>query len=176
MFRKISQKKTFWRRVCLAVLVLLLSVLQNGRGLFPEIFGARALLLIPAVTAIAMYERNIAGMFYGLFAGMLWDIFAAGNNFNAIFLFALGFGCSTLINTIMRNNSVTHALLSSAAGFVYCLGYWLYHYVVMAQSGAVLSLFRYFIPCVIYTALLSPVIFMIVRAVEMKFKKEELYV
>ena len=154
MFRKISQKKTFWRRVCLAVLVLLLSVLQNGRGLFPEIFGARALLLIPAVTAIAMYERNIAG----------------------IFLFALGFGCSTLINTIMRNNIVTHALLSSAASFVYCLGYWLYHYVVMAQSGAVLSLFRYFIPCVIYTALLSPVIFMIVRAIEMKFKKEELYV
>ena len=173
MTYKTQKNKIIFRRVWLAVVVLLLSVIQNGQGLFPQIFGARALILIPTVVAISMYERDIAGMFFGLFAGALWDIFAGGNNFNAIFLFVIGFACGSLINTLMRNNIVTHFLLSSVTSFLYILGYWLYHYVFINMDKAALMLVKYFVPTAIYTIILSPVIFLIIRAIERKFRVDE---
>ncbi len=157
-------------RVWLAVVVLLFSVLQNGLGTFPKIFGARALLLIPLVTAIAMYERDIAGMLYGLFAGALWDIFASGNNFNAIYLLVVGFVCGSLINTIMRNNIVTHFMLSAIATLLYSLGYWGYHFIFGGLDKTILILFKFYLPSTIYTILLTPLIFLIVRAIEQKYK------
>ena len=53
-----QNKKLIFRRICLALILLLVSVLQNTDGLFPQIFGVRALLLIPFVVCIAMYERD----------------------------------------------------------------------------------------------------------------------
>ena len=165
-----QRKKIFFRRAWLAVVVLVLSVLQNTDGWFPQIFGARALLLIPVTAVISMYEKDIAGMFYGLFAGALWDICAGGNNFNTIYLFVVGYACGVLINTIMRNNFVTHLLLSGVATSLYCFVYWLWHYVIAGTDRAFFILFRYYFPTTIYTIVLSPFIFFLVRFVEKKYR------
>lgn len=140
--------------------------MQNTDGFFPQIFGVRALLLIPAVVCTAMFERDIVGMLFGLFAGMLWDITASGNNFNALYLLAVGFICGTLINTVMRNNVVTASLLSVGFIIIYSLGYWLFQYVFASIDGAAHVLVRYYLPGILYTAILVPIIFIIVRAVE----------
>lgn len=160
------------RRVSLALILLLLSVLQNTDGYFPQIFGVRALLLIPAVVCISMYERDIPGMLFGLGAGALWDIFAAGGSFNAFFLLTAGFICGTLINTIMRNNVVTATLLSAVWTLIYNLGYWLFHYVFSSLGSEAYMLLRYYLPSVLYTVVLTPIIFIIIRAVEKKYTIE----
>lgn len=157
----------------LALIILTLSVMQNTDGFFPQIFGVRALLLIPAVVCVAMFERDIAGMIFGLFAGALWDIVASGNNFNALYLLAAGFICGTLINTVMRNNVVTASILSVIFILVYSLGYWLFHYVFASIDGAAHALVRYYLPGALYTAVFAPVIFIMVRAVEKKFSIEQ---
>ena len=166
------RKILIFRRVSLALILLLLSLLQNTDGYFPQIFGVRALLLIPAVVCISMYERDLPGMFFGLFAGALWDVFAGGGSFNAFFLLSAGFLCGTLINTIMRNNVVTATLLSAIWSLIYNLGYWLFHYVFTSFDSAGFMLLRYYIPSLIYTVALTPLIFIIVRAVEKKFSIE----
>lgn len=166
------RKILIFRRVSLALILLLLSLLQNTDGYFPQIFGVRALLLIPAVVCISMYERDLPGMLFGLFAGALWDVFASGGSFNAFFLLATGFLCGTLINTIMRNNVVTATLLSAIWSLIYSLGYWLFHYVFTSLDSAAFMLLRYYLPSFIYTVVLTPVIFIIVRAVEKKFSIE----
>ena len=124
-----QRKKLITRRLCLALILLLLSVLQNTDGFFPQIFGVRALILIPAVVCMAMYERDIWGMLLGLFAGALWDITASGASFNALYLLTVGFVCGTLINTIMRNNVVTAMILSTLATLIYNIGYWAVSFV-----------------------------------------------
>lgn len=161
------------RRAILALIILTLSVLQNTDGFFPQIFGVRALLLIPAVVCIAMFERDIPGMFFGLFAGALWDVFASGNNFNALYLLIVGFACGTLINTVMRNNVVTASLLSAAFILLYSVGYWLFHFVLAGIDSAAHMLIRYYLPGVLYTLAFAPVIFTIVRAVEKKYSPEQ---
>lgn len=167
-----NRKKLIMRRICLALILLPVSVIQNTDGFFPQIFGVRALLLIPFVVCISMFERDIVGMFLGLFAGALWDIFASGASFNALFLTAVGFICGTLINTIMRNNVVTAFILSTAATVIYNICYWLFHYVFGGLDSAAYMLLRYYLPSIAYTVILVPLVFIIIRFVEKKFIEE----
>ncbi len=168
-----SQKKNIiFRRLSLALILLLLSVLQNTDGFFPQIFGIRALLLIPAVVCMAMYERDIWGMMLGLFAGALWDVYSSGASFNALFLLTAGFICGTLINTIMRNNIVTASILTFIFSSVYSVFYWLFNFVFTKLDSAFFMLWRYYLPSIVYTTALIPIIFITVRAVEKKFTEE----
>ncbi|MBQ2972886.1 MAG: rod shape-determining protein MreD [Clostridia bacterium] len=166
------RKKLILRRICLALILLLISVIQNTDGFFPQIFGVRALLLIPFVVCISMFERDIVGLLLGLFAGALWDIFASGGSFNALFLTAVGFICGTLINTIMRNNVVTAFILSFISTVIYNICYWLFHYIFDGLDSAAYMLLRYYLPSIAYTVVLVPLIFIIVRSVEKKFSEE----
>ena len=159
MALQINRKNTIIRRACLAAAVIVFAVLQNTPGWFPRIAGVRALILIPLVTAIAMTEREKSGILYGLLAGALWDTVARGNSFNAIFLVIAGFVCGTLINTVMRNNFVTHLLLTGAALVIYNLGYWLWHYVFVGLAGSFSALITYYLPCAVYTAVFAPPIY-----------------
>lgn len=165
-----QKKNIILRRVWLAAAVLVFSVLQNTDGWFPQLGGARALLLIPLVTAISMFERDTGGILYGLFAGALWDSCAGGNNFNMIFFVIVGFACGTLIKTIMRNNFMTHLLLTGVTTLLYCLGYWLWHYIFGGLDESVLALVEYFLPTAIYTVALSPLIFFAVMAIERHYR------
>ena len=167
-----QRKKLITRRLCLALILLLLSVLQNTDGFFPQIFGVRALILIPAVVCMAMYERDIWGMLLGRFAGALWDITASGASFNALYLLTVGFVCGTLINTIMRNNVVTAMILSTLATLIYNIGYWAVSFVGGGMDNAGFILIRYYLPSILYTMLFIPLTFITVRAVEKKFAVE----
>jgi len=169
----VSKKNIIKRRAWLAVILLIFAVLQNTAGLFPQIFGARAFILIPLITAIAMYERDIPGMLYGLFAGALWDVVAGGGDLNAIFLVTVGFICGTLINTIMRNNFATHLLLTAFTVLIYVTCYWLYHFVFMGLDRAFLTYISFYIPSAVYTLVLSTPIFFIVMAIENHFRESE---
>ncbi len=161
-----------FRRLSLAMIILLISVLQNTDGFFPQVFGIRALLLIPAVVCIAMYERDIWGMMLGLFAGALWDVFASGASYNALFLLTAGFICGTLINTIMRNNIVTASILTFIFSTLYHLGYWLFNFVISDLDSAAFMLLRYYLPGIAYTTVFVPIIFIMTRSVEKKFTEE----
>ena len=167
-----QNKKLIFRRLCLALILLLLSVLQNTNGLFPQIFGVRALLLIPAVVCIAMFERDVFGMIFGLYAGALWDVFPSGASYNALFLLTVGFICGTLINTIMRNNVVTAGILSFTAITLYNIIYWLFNFVFSGLDSAAFMLWRYYLPSILYTAVFIPVMFIIIRSVEKHFSVE----
>ena len=166
------RKKLILRRICLALILLLLSVLQNTDGFFPQIFGVRALLLIPCVVCIAMYERDIFGMVLGLFAGALWDIFSSGASFNALFLTAVGFICGTLINTIMRNNVVTATILSALSAIIYNTCYWAFTYLFGGLDSAGFMFLRYYLPSIVYTAALTPLFFFTIRFIYKKFTEK----
>ena len=170
MAKRIFTDKVIIRRAVLAAAVLLFSILQNTPGWFPQLAGVRALIIIPLVTSIAMYERDTAGMLYGLFAGALWDITARGNSFNAIFFLITGFVCGGLINTVMRCNFITHLLLTAAATVIYNTGYWLWHYVFAGLDMKITMLLRFYIPGMVYTLLLSPVVFWLVMLLERKLR------
>lgn len=165
-----ENKNIYIRRLIFAVIILIISTLQNTSGLFPVIFGVRAMLLIPAVVCISMYEREIPGIFFGLFAGILWDSFSSGiNSFNAIMLTIFGFICGALIGYIMRNNIVTALILTASSVTVYNTVYWLFAYVFKSYSGAGRVYLTFYLPSCLYTIILMPVFYYLTRFIVKKF-------
>ncbi len=119
-----STKILFVRRTVFVLLILAVHILQNTRGLFPEIFGVKANPLIPLVICIGMFEREIAGAVLGMLAGILWDsVSPMGDGYNALLLMLAGAAAGLLIDYLMRNNLMTALLLSGFACLIYSVFY-----------------------------------------------------
>lgn len=169
MSLRVENKNIYIRRALYAGVILIAATLQNTQGLFPELFGVRAMLLIPVVVCIGMHERDIAGLFFGLFAGMLWDAFAAGPpSFNAILLTAAGYFCGFLIGSIMRNNIMTALLLGVICAFIYSTLYWLFAFVFKGYDNVFGVYLKFYLPSVLYTVVLLPAFYYIVRIIKLK--------
>jgi len=168
---KKENKNIYLRRLILGATILVTAMIQNTAGLFPDFFGARALLLIPATICIAMFEREVSGLFFGLFAGALWDMCSsAAWSYNAILLTIFAFACGALIKYIMRNHLVCAFLLCGISTLIYCLLSWFITYVFNGYSTAIKVLLEFYIPSAVYTIVFVPVYYFFVRFISKKFR------
>ncbi len=159
-----DNKKTYIRKACYAAGLVVVALLQNTEGLLPSFFGIRAFVLIPALVSIAMFERELSGMFFGVFAGLLWDVSSAsGGHFQAIMMTAIGFICGSLITYLMRNNLITGILLSAGSLVVHSLLCWLKDYIFSGNFDGAYKLLTFYIPSCIYTMLFFPLFYFLVR-------------
>ncbi|MCL2507781.1 MAG: hypothetical protein FWF05_01255 [Oscillospiraceae bacterium] len=161
----IENKRVLIRRLAFGAGLVAVAAIQNTQGLLLSVFGIRAMPLIPAVVCVAMFERELSGVLYGLFAGLLWDMCSvSGGSFNAILLSAIGFACGALITHLMRNNLVTALLLGSGAAMIHQFAYWARVYVFEQRMDGALSLFTFYIPSCVYTLMWLPGFYFLVRA------------
>lgn len=168
--QEFENKNIYIRRLCLAGLVLVTALLQNTEGLLPSPLGFRAMPLIPAVVCVAMYERELSGMFFGAFAGLLWDGAArTGTNLNAFLLTILAFVCGCLITHLMRNNILTALLLGGSATALFLLFYFFKDFVVCGRLDGAYKLLTFYIPSTVYTVLFLPILYYAVLRIERKF-------
>lgn len=163
MKRKINE--TWIRRSLFVLLLLLVFVLQSTDGLLPAVFGVRPLLLIPAVICIGMFEREVAGLLFGLFAGLLWDTLHLTHNYHAVALTILGFACGVLAHKLLRNNIMTVTLLNLICTTLYCGVHWLVH----SGPTYVGVLYKTYLPTLVYTLLLGTALYYLVRFLSRRF-------
>jgi len=78
------------------------------------------------------------------------------------------FGIGALIGTVMRNNLVTALLLTASAGVAYNTVYWFFAFVLKSYDGAMQAYLTFYLPSVLYTVLLMPMFYFIVKAVKNK--------
>lgn len=168
--QEFENKNIYIRRLCLAAVVLLTALLQNTDGLLPSPLGFRAMPLIPAVVCISMFERELPGMFFGVFAGLLWDSAArTGTNLHAILLTVLAFVCGCLITHLMRNNILTALLLGGSATAVFLLFCFFKEFIFSGRIDGAYKLLTFYIPSAVYTVLFLPLLYYIVHRIEKKF-------
>ena len=157
------------RRIKLAVVILITFLFQNTAGLFPRPWGVPAMLLVPAVVCAGMFEREIWGMIFGLFAGVLLDAFSAETLcFHSVALTLIGFLSGLLVTRLMRNNLKTGILLSVIALTLYCSAYFVFCIWKDAKENAWYIYSNIYLASVIYTAFFIPVFYLIIRAVSKK--------
>ena len=103
--------------------LLLLFMVQETPGLLPHIFGARPVLLFPAVITIALFETELPALFFGVGGGLLCDFGLSGTlGFHALVLGVLCFFISLLVRVYLQNNLATAALTGIVAiGLTVCL-------------------------------------------------------
>lgn len=164
-------KKTVERRAILAALTVLTFLFQNTGGLFPAPFGINAMLLIPLTICIAMFEREFAGIFFGLASGVMLDAFSSQSVFfNSLFFTIIGFGAGALITYLMRNNLLCATIMTSASALVYTTILFIINIDLSAIDKPFLVFLRYYFFSALYTVIITPLYYFLVRAVSKQFK------
>ncbi len=164
---ELTKRQKIKKYVFYCLIITAANLFQNTAGLFPEIAGARCFFLLPASVFLSVGENEKSGAFLGLFAGLLWDLSSGVHmGFNCIFLMIICFLTSALTSYIARDTFITNILLSSFVTILYCLIYWLCFIIIKDVDGAEMTLFSFYIPCMIYTAVISLLLWLITTPIK----------
>lgn len=146
--------------------IFIFFMLQQTPGLFPEIFGARPVLLIPVAVMIAMFEPQMPAVAFGVVSGLMMDFgFGGILGINALILTFLCYAVSTISQTILRVNLGTAIITAVWTTAIVVLLGWLFQYVLRGYTAPVYALTSRYFPRFCYTVLLSPLIFLINKGV-----------
>ena len=157
------------RRIILTAAGLAIFLVWNTDGLFPKPWGIPAMLMVPVVISIGMFERETAGMFFGLFAGMLIDTFSSETVcFHSVMLTAAGYFSGVLITRLLRNNLKTCLLLNMVFLFVYNTLFYIINYHRTVDDFIPYAYSDVYVASVFYTMVFVPFVYWIIRAI---FKK-----
>ena len=132
-----------------------------------------AMLSVPLVISIGMFERETYGMLFGLMSGALLDAFSSQSVcYHSIMLTLAGFVSGVLVTRLLRNNLKTCLLMCTIFLFVYNSLYYLIFYYKASAGAADYVYFDTYLPSVIYTSFFIPVFYWILRAIVKKFRTE----
>ena len=166
----VQAKTKVKRYVVYAVILLLAHILQNSLPIFPEILAVRPVLLISAAVCISMFEGELVGAIAGLVAGALWDtVTATADGYNAFYLMVACAVCGVMLRIFMRNNIITYIMMNTGVTMVYFLSYVLFFITARGIDGGTEMLLRYYLPMGVYSLLLTPLWYVIIRAANRKF-------
>ncbi len=154
------------RRGIFVLFLLIAHILQNTAGFSPSFFGVHVWFLLTLTVCLGLFEREVAGAAYGLFAGALWDTVSPLNDgFYALLFAVVGAACGILINTLMRNNLRTALLLNTLAHLLYIALYTVFFVLAQGIGNAGWLFLRYLLPSAAISILFTPFAYLAVRAV-----------
>lgn len=166
-FFESEKGRRFVERAIFAFLVLLTALFQNTRGALPTFASARAMPLLVLVAVLGLFERSLAGLFFGAFAGALWDMASADTDgFFTVLLCAVGFFSGVLSSFLLRNNIFSALLLSGASTALCLLLHWFGFVYVKGYDPTARLLTGNYLPSCIYTVLFTFICYYLVRGVK----------
>lgn len=125
------------RHILLVVIVFAATLLQNTAGGILSQYNAGCFLLIPLSVSIAMFEKEISGMFFGLLTGILWDISSpVTDGVFALFFTLTAFTCGLLTHYIFRNSLKAAAVFTTAEFVLFCGVSLIFNCILKDASGA----------------------------------------
>lgn len=153
--------------------LLVLFMLQETPGLLPSIFGARPVLLFPAVVAIAMLESEVPALLFGVVGGLFCDFGLSGMlGFHALVLGVLCFFISLVIRTYLQNNMATAILTGVWSIGLVVLAQWFFLYFFQYSYPAY-ALTHHYLPKYFYTLLFLPLLYLLNRGLSQALGAQE---
>ncbi len=153
-----------------ALLLIGAHIFQNSLPIFPEIAGVRPTLLISVAVCIAMFEGEVVGAVAGFFAGALWDtVTVTADGYNALYLMVMCAVCGVLLRIFMRNNLITFTIMNTSITVFYFVTYVLFFIRARGIDGGAVLFARFYAPMALYSLLLTPIWYFIIRAINRKF-------
>ena len=153
--------------------LLVLFMLQETPGLLPSIFGARPVLLFPAVVAIAMLEPEVPALLFGVVGGLFCDFGLSGMlGFHALVLGVLCFFISLVIRAYLQNNMATAILTGVWSIGLVVLAQWFFLYFFQYSYPAY-ALTHHYLPKYFYTLLILPLLYLLNRGLSQALGAQE---
>lgn len=152
------------RFITYAIEIILLYVISGIPGFLPSILGVKPILLLPVAVTIAVFEKEVPAMAYGLACGALCDIgFTDKIGFYTIALtllcFAFGY-CAR--NFFVTNFANAMAIGGTTVVVLLCL-HFLIFYTGSDFADPSAHFMRHYLIKILYTALFLPPLFFLNR-------------
>ncbi len=167
--KRLSMKglsKDYLKWAAYGLILILTTIVQALPHGLPTIAGGRPLLMIPVVVCIAMFEGPVDGAIAGMAGGLLWDLFSDRLlGFNALILLILCCACGLLSQLLIRNNLISSMLMVCASLIVQGVLDWFFNHVLVRQPEPLYALLHLTIPRIVYTLVLTPLLYLVVYAV-----------
>lgn len=144
--------------------LLVLFMLQETPELFPHIYGARPVLVLPAAVVIAMFEEETRAMAFGVAAGLFCDFGYSGVlGFHALVMGVLCFFVSLLVKAFLQVNPVTAVLAGAVVLGIAFGAQWLFFYCFRYSSPGY-ALRIHYLPKYLYTLIFVPLLYLLNKA------------
>ena len=161
-----DNKNLYIRRALFVLLIAATAVFQHTGGAIPVIFSAKAFLLIPLTVCIAMNEKSMGGLSFGILAGVLWDFATVrGDGFYSVVLALAGFVAGVAVTYLVRNNVFAAVLLSLGACTFVTTAYWFVFIFMRGYEGAFSMLLSFYLPSGLYSLAFTAVYYYLVKAI-----------
>ncbi|MBQ7294781.1 MAG: hypothetical protein IJW86_01160 [Clostridia bacterium] len=161
-----DNKKLYIRRALFVLLTVLTAAFQHTDIAVPDFFSAKAMLLIPLCVCIAMFERSMGGLAFGVLCGVLWDAASArGDGFFSVALAITGFISGAVITYLMRNNIFSALIISGIFSLAVNVSYWMIFILVKGYEGASQVLMSFYLPSAFYSVLFTFIYYYLLRLI-----------
>lgn len=156
-----------------ALVTVVGALLQNVGGLWFEIGNARCFFLIPIAILLGIDEDERVSALLGLFAGLLWDTVSVQHmGYNAVFLMLVCYITSSLVTYLLVSTFWVKTICCLIAELLYVLIYWILFVVIKGGDGAILSLGYFYIPCFIYTGVITLILTSVLDKIVRRLNRE----
>lgn len=155
--------------VIYAAILFLLYVLQVTPGLF-EVYSARPVYIFPFAMFVAVFEGETGGSVMAVICGLLWDVSSSKLlGFSSVIMLVCSVAIALLVIYYVRATIINCVIMSAAAMLIYILLDFAFYYLIWEAGGKLSILIHNLLPMWIYTVVISPLIFIIVKAVASRF-------
>lgn len=156
--------RNIYKKYALYTLVIFLAAVCNNSGFVPNVFSLDAMLMVPLCVNIALHEKSMPGMCFGILCGALWDLGSTqADGFYTVMLTATGFICGSLAAFFVRNNLMSSLLLTFLSVSLCNIGHWVLFYLLKGYDGAFTVLFSYYLPSAVYTLVFAVIFHYVIR-------------
>ena len=171
---QLNQRKKNGVKWLLYIFSLFLAfILQTTVGFF-QVFGVKPIFILPVMVYISMFEGELAGAVIGIVGGLFWDTAADKLlGFNAIIMMVICVSAALLVMYLVRVNVWNALLFVFAGALLQGLIDFFFYYLIWDYDYSYLILLKKILPTVLYTTLISPLFFFIIRKISYTFSEVE---
>lgn len=141
------------------VAAIVFAVLQGDYG-FMKIHGVKPLFMLPLVVGFSMFRKQTDSCIFGILCGAMLDFVSSRIfGFSSLCFMAIGVASSLLTEYLIKTNVINSLILTSGATLVYYLLDFTFRYLIIGSSGAFKVFLVHIIPTVLYTIIITPLIY-----------------
>lgn len=154
-----------------SLLLLLAYTLQTIPGML-EFFGAKPVWILPVALSVCMFEGVMGSAVLCTVTGLLWDISSDKLfGFNAVILIIMGTIIALLCIYYLRTKLINAVFFVAVTAVLQGLLDYLFYYSLWGYDNPIIILTSHILPTAVYTVLVSPLVFFLVKKIALKFNE-----
>ena len=153
--------------------IIVFFIIERTPRLIPEFFGEKAIIIVPILFIIALFEGEKAGLGFGLFIGLLIEANVSYNfGFFMILLGILGYIVGLISKDVINVNFPTAMMVSSIGLFVFFIFSFLYYSSLESFHGAFYIFWRHYLLKIALFNLTLPLVYYLNRPLAVNLNEQ----